>query len=1018
MSRRRRTALATATLLLPLSLATVLPGPAGAAPGDTVRAELRSQTGDPLGAVSFTELGDGRVLVAADVEGMTEGFHGLHVMTSGTCTGSFASAGEHLGTTDENVHGDHAGDLPVLLVGRDGRAEATTVTDRFTVGDLAGRGVVVHALADNYANVPDSDANGNRYDSAAGPVPDPATRYTGDSDGRVGCGAIVDGPAVSIAPPATGARATAYVIDGTGAPIGTVDAYETVGGVLVTADLTGLAPGFHGFHLHAGSACTTSAGDPDFSLAQGHYAPAGGDHPDHAGDLPVLLADGSGRAAASFLTDRVDFEEIRGRAVIVHSAPDNFANIPASDDAGPRYSSPTGLVPDAVTLVGGDSGARVACGVLSDSARAEVIDAAGASIGEVLFVQEATGDLLVWSDLGGLTPGFHGIHVHAGGSCTDATGAPDFSLAQGHYARDGGGHGTHAGDVPALLVDSAGRVLQATGTDLTLPEVLGRTVVVHSDPDNLAHIPDRYAHATGTGPDAVTLTGGDSGARIACGVIRHEAVSDPQFPEGARSALGGFIHADGSDAGLVFVSEQPDGALDLLISVTDLTAGFHGLHVHAGGRCTDDTGAPDFSLAGSHLAGDGQVHGSHSGDLPPLRVYDELAAETGAAVQTYRTDRLTFDEIVSSTLVVHAQPDNLAHIPDRYTHAGGTGPDSATLATGDGGDRVACAELVPFGGGVVQRLAGTSRVRTAIEVSGATWRTDEASAVVLARADDFADGLAGTPLAVAAGGPVLLTGSEALDAAARTELDRVLPAGERVYLLGGDKALSPAIEAELVAANYDVVRLRGGSRIETAIAVARELGDPSQLLITTGFAFPDAVAAGAAAGFNGGAVLLTTGDAPHPAVDAYLAERTDDPALYAIGGPAARAYPGAQAVQGGSREDTAVAVATTFFPDPQHVGVARRDAFADALAGGAHSAARGGPVLLTSTTDLHPAVADYLCANNDSIGLGTVYGGPNAISDQVVLAVEDRLTGEACPGTAPAARAPTRSSSGWSLGPG
>jgi Cu/Zn superoxide dismutase len=81
----------------------------------------------------------------------------------------------------------HEGDLPSLLVKRNGTATLRATTDRFTLGDLRdrdGSAVMVHAGADNYANIPP------RY---APTGPDQETLDTGDSGDRVACGRIVPG---------------------------------------------------------------------------------------------------------------------------------------------------------------------------------------------------------------------------------------------------------------------------------------------------------------------------------------------------------------------------------------------------------------------------------------------------------------------------------------------------------------------------------------------------------------------------------------------------------------------------------------------------------------------------------------------------------------------------------------------------------------------------------------------------------------------------------------------------------
>lgn len=112
-----------------------------------------------------------------------------------------------------------------------------------------------------------------------------------------------------------------------------------------------LAPGFHGFHVHAIGTC-----EPPFTSAGGHLNPSGSSHPNHRGDMPPLFVNADGKARVEFLTDRIvlaDLFDPDGSAIIVHADPDNLGNIPS------RYG-----VADTATLGTGDSGARVACGVV------------------------------------------------------------------------------------------------------------------------------------------------------------------------------------------------------------------------------------------------------------------------------------------------------------------------------------------------------------------------------------------------------------------------------------------------------------------------------------------------------------------------------------------------------------------------------------------------------------------------------------------------------------------------------
>jgi Cu-Zn family superoxide dismutase len=99
---------------------------------------------------------------------------------------SFTSAGGHYNPTSQ-THRSHAGDMPVLLVNADGTGEARFKTDRSSVAAVIGRAVIVHADADNYANIP------ARYHSHTEDVlgPDSATLATGDAGARASCGVIV-----------------------------------------------------------------------------------------------------------------------------------------------------------------------------------------------------------------------------------------------------------------------------------------------------------------------------------------------------------------------------------------------------------------------------------------------------------------------------------------------------------------------------------------------------------------------------------------------------------------------------------------------------------------------------------------------------------------------------------------------------------------------------------------------------------------------------------------------------------
>ena len=283
------------------------------------------------------------------------------------------------------------------------------------------------------------------------------------------------------------------------------------------------------------------------------------------------------------------------------------------------------------------------------------------------------------------------------------------------------------------------------------------------------------------------------------------------------------------------------------------------------------------------------------------------------------------------------------------------------------------------------RLGGVDRIETSVAISLASYPVaGSAEAVVLARADDFADALAGTPFAVFQGGPLLVTGKDRLDVRVSQEIRRVLDVNGQVFVLGGASALSPAIVGDVLTLNFNPIRIAGTDRFDTALRIAELMGPPLRVLLCSGLSFADALSAGAAAAATRGIVLLTNGATLPPAVAEYM---LDHPGAeyFAVGGPAATAAVGVTAIVGTDRYDTAVKVAERLFPNPVVVGAASGESFPDGLSGGAMMGKVKGPLLLVKPAgDLAVVVDAYLSANASTITTLNVFGGANAVSDFVI----------------------------------
>ncbi|ETK31794.1 superoxide dismutase family protein [Microbispora sp. ATCC PTA-5024] len=163
-------------------------------------------------------------------------------------------------------------------------------------------------------------------------------------------------------------------------------------------------------------------------------------------------------------------------------------------------------------------------------------------------------------------------------------------------------------------------------------------------------------------------------------------------PDAAASAV--IRDVNGKVLGTLRIERYSSAASRVTVFVRGLTPGFHGFHIHSAGVCDPasvdpDTGSP-FASAGGHM--DQGQDGDAGGNLPSL-----LATADGVASTSFLTDRFTparLRDADGSAIIIHAKPDNFANIPSRYTHpkdaTGTTGPDAATLKTGDAGRRIAC----------------------------------------------------------------------------------------------------------------------------------------------------------------------------------------------------------------------------------------------------------------------------------------------------------------------------------------
>jgi uncharacterized repeat protein (TIGR01451 family) len=310
------------------------------------------------------------------------------------------------------------------------------------------------------------------------------------------------------------------------------------------------------------------------------------------------------------------------------------------------------------------------------------------------------------------------------------------------------------------------------------------------------------------------------------------------------------------------------------------------------------------------------------------------------------------------------------------------------------------------GDGEARRVSGASRVETAVAI--AREQFPAADDVVLARADDYADALAGTPLAHDLRAPILLTSRERLDDVVADEVARLR--ARRVYLLGGEAALAPAIAADLADRGLVVERVGGTNRFDTARLVAQRLGGDEVFVVKGNDAdrrrgWPDALAVGPLAAHLGAPILLVESDRmPAETLAAIRAIGASRGTV--VGGQAAvpdavAAEAGAllaplERVAGANRYETSALVAERGLAAglaARRVWVAQGDNWPDALAAGPAAAADGVVLLLVDADDLadSPASADWLGRHAADVDLVRLLGGPGALSAHVADGIDALL---------------------------
>lgn len=273
---------------------------------------------------------------------------------------------------------------------------------------------------------------------------------------------------------------------------------------------------------------------------------------------------------------------------------------------------------------------------------------------------------------------------------------------------------------------------------------------------------------------------------------------------------------------------------------------------------------------------------------------------------------------------------------------------------------------------LVDRVAGSDRYDTAIQISRAGFADGSSPIAYLATGENFPDALSAAPAAARADAPVLLTPRTSLPPSLLAELHRL--GVETVKIVGDTPSVSEAVASQVREAGIDVQRIGGPDRYSTSRAINADAFGESGVevvYVATGGNFPDALSAAAAAGARNSPVLLVPPTLPpqssgldEPTHAALLALQPREAIV--VGGTPTLPADISRAVQdsvqwvtslehptrriwGTDRFETSKFLSADAFAAADRVFVATGLNYPDALSGAAYAGSIGAPLFVTPT---------------------------------------------------------------------
>lgn len=487
---------------------------------------------------------------------------------------------------------------------------------------------------------------------------------------------------------------------------------------------------------------------------------------------------------------------------------------------------------------------------------------------------------------------------------------------------------------------------------------------------------------------SVTATAsGNDGAGILAGAVEMENATVSLTVKGA-AGQGIFSYDDVKLTGTsLSTSVSGDAAVGIMVSDgnLDISGGSAVSATVSGKESFGIFASEKVNVAASRLTAD--TSGKNSTGIGAAKVWLESGSLTATGTEA----------------AAFVEGGTVGHADGSFTvREGDSAPGSVVSSLtnkGDSGAFSSCKYIQMSNGAEVVRFGGATRYETAVLISKNWGKADN---VVLACGSEFADALAGVPLAKALDAPIILTETKKI---ADSTMKQIAALGAKnIYILGGEAAISAAAEKQLTDAKYKVERVAGSDRFATSVAVAAKLAKitgktPTSVYLAYGRNYPDALAISSAAAIQGYPVLYAPATGKlNDVISDYISSNGVKNAVV-LGGESAvgkdvfndiKNYcSSVERISGADRYETASNIITKYASvfTGNSVAIATGTNYPDALAGAAYAAKQGIAVVLAPATlkagsdqtkmlkKLVPAKAESVC----------VFGGTSVVPESVVL---------------------------------